>query len=149
MELQPNDFRRMSVEEFDTTKLLAHAAKQAKERGYEKFPIIDVDSHHYENESMPEILEYLDDPVLKQLALAGSKPNAKNARILNTMVGYQDMGGRIPRYGLRNLEKTPPGKHHGDTALTKRWRDPVGVDIAVPCPTPMRPPGAHPPVAGK
>ena len=62
MELQPNDFRRMSVEEFDTAKLLAHAAKQATDRGYEKFPIVDVDSHHYENESMPEILDYLDDP---------------------------------------------------------------------------------------
>src|SRR5205814_1164135 len=41
-----------------------------------------------------------DDPVFKQLALAGSKPNAKNARILNAMVGYQDMGGRIPSCGL-------------------------------------------------
>ena len=50
MDIQPNDFRRMSVEEFDTTKLLAHAARQAKERGYERFPIVDVDSHHYENE---------------------------------------------------------------------------------------------------
>src|SRR5262249_31621718 len=84
MEIQPNDFRRMSVEEFDTTKLLAHASRQAKERGYERFPIVDVDSHHYENESMPEILEYLDDPVLKQLATATARPNAKNARIMNT-----------------------------------------------------------------
>jgi predicted TIM-barrel fold metal-dependent hydrolase len=146
MELQSNDFRRMSVEEFDTTKLLAHAARQAKERGYDRFPIVDVDSHHYENESMPEILDYLDDPVLKQLALAGSRPNAKNARILNTMVGYQDMGGRIPRYGLRNLEKTPPGKHQRDTALTKRWMDAVGVDIAVMFPTPMLALGVHPQV---
>src|SRR5262249_58652198 len=97
MEMQPNDFRRMSVEEFDTTKLLAHASKQARERGYDKFPIVDVDSHHYENESMPEILDYLDDPVLKQLALAGSRPSAKNPRILNTILPYQDMGGRIPR----------------------------------------------------
>ena len=32
MELQLNDFRRMSVEEFDTAKLLAHASKQAKDR---------------------------------------------------------------------------------------------------------------------
>jgi len=87
MELHSHDFRRMSVEEFDTSKLLAHASKQAKDRGYDKFPIVDVDSHHYENESMPEILEYLDDPVLRQLALATAKPNAKNARILNTMVG--------------------------------------------------------------
>src|SRR5712671_1810735 len=104
MEPQANDFRRMSVEEFDTTRLLSHASKQARKRGYDKFPIVDVDSHHYENESMSEILEYMDDPVMRQLALSGSKPNAKNARILNPMVGYQDMGGRIPRYGLRNLE---------------------------------------------
>jgi len=146
MELQPNDFRRMSVEEFDTTKLLAHASKQAKERGYDRFAIVDVDSHHYENESMSEILEYLDDPVLRQLALAGAKPNAKNARILNTMVGYQDMGGRIPRYGLRSLEKTPPGKDQRDAALTKRWMDAVGVDVAVLFPTPMLALGVHPQV---
>jgi predicted TIM-barrel fold metal-dependent hydrolase len=136
----------MSVEEFDTSKLLTHASKQAKDRGYDKFPIVDVDSHHYENESMLEILEYLDDPVLKQLALATAKPNAKNARILNTMVGYQDMGGRIPRYGLRNLEKTPPGKDQRDAALTKRWMDAVGVDVAVLFPTPMLALGVHPQV---
>ncbi len=146
MEIQPNDFRRMSVEEFDTTKLLAHAARQAKERGYERFPIVDVDSHHYENESMPEILEYLDDPVLKQLATATSRPNAKNARIMNTMVGYQDMGGRIPRYGLRSFEKTPPGEDQRDAALTKRWMDAVGVDVAVLFPTPMLALGVHPQV---
>src|SRR5262249_7075706 len=137
MDIQANDFRRMSVEEFDTGKLLAHAAEQARERRYDQFPIVDVDSHHYENESMAEILEYLDDPVLRQLALAGAKPNVKNARILNTMVGYQDMGGRITRYALRSLEKAPPGKHQRDAALTRRWMDAVGVDVAVLFPTPM------------
>src|SRR5262249_60776592 len=117
MDLQPNDFGRMAVEEFDTTKLLAHASRQARERGYDKFPIIDVDSHHYENESMPEILEYLDDPVLKQLALAGSRPNAKNARILNTTAGYQDMAGRTPRYGQPRCAKAPAGHSHRAAAL--------------------------------
>src|SRR5262249_32148742 len=146
MDLQPNDFRRMSVEEFDTTKLLAHASKQAKERGYDKFPIVDVDSHHYENESMSEILEYLDDPVLRPFALAGAKPNAKNARIRHRMVGYQDMGGRIPRYGLRSFERAPPGKDLRDIALTKRWMDAVGVDVAVLFPTPMLALGVHPQV---
>src|SRR5438105_6297073 len=146
MDLQSHDFRRMAVEEFDTTKLLAHASKQARDRGYDQFPIIDVDSHHYENESMPEILEYLDDPVLRQLALAGAKPNAKNARILNTMVGYQDMGGRIPRYGLRGREQAPAGKGQRDAALTKRWMDAVGVEVAVLFPTPMLALGVHPQV---
>ena len=146
MDLPLSDFRRMSVAEFDTTKLLAHAAKQAKDRGYDKFPIIDVDSHHYENESLAEILEYMDDPVLRQLALAGAGPNAKNARIMNTMVGYQDMGGRIPRYALRNLEKAPGSKDQRDIALTKRWMDAIGVDVAVLFPTPMLALGVHPQV---
>ena len=65
---------------------------------------------------------------------------------MNTMVGYQDMGGRIPRYGLRNLEKTPPGKDQRDAALTKRWMDAVGVDVAVLFPTPMLALGVHPQV---
>ena len=49
----------MKVDEFDSGKMLAHAAQQAKQRGYEKFPIVDVDSHHYELESFNEILEYM------------------------------------------------------------------------------------------
>ena len=108
MELHSHDFRRMSVEEFDTSKLLAHASKQAKDRGYDKFPIVDVDSHHYENESMSEILEYLEDPVLKQLALATAKPNAKNARILNTMVGYQDMAAASRVMGCATWRRRRP-----------------------------------------
>ena len=52
MDLPLSDFRRMEVEEFDTSKLLAHASQQAVERGYKNFPIVDVDSHHYESESM-------------------------------------------------------------------------------------------------
>ena len=67
VELPRND-RRMQVDEFDSGKMLSHAARQAKQRGYDKFPIVDVNSHHYELESFNEILEYMPDPVLKQLA---------------------------------------------------------------------------------
>ena len=68
MELPLSDFRRMAVEEFDTSKLLAHASKQATDRGYKNFTIVDVDSHHYESETIDEILEYMDNPVIQQLA---------------------------------------------------------------------------------
>jgi len=44
MELPLSNHRRMSVDEFDTRIVLSHAAKQARERGYQNFPIIDVDS---------------------------------------------------------------------------------------------------------
>src|SRR5207302_5603350 len=50
------------------------------------------------------------------------------------------------RYGLRSLEKAPPGKHQRDAALTKRWMDAVGVDVAVLFPTPMLALGVHPQV---
>jgi uncharacterized protein len=98
MDLPLSDFRRMEVEEFDTSKLLAHAAQQATERGYKNFPIVDVDSHHYESESIGEILEYMDDPVLQQLARSARQANAKSVGMLPAGVGYQDMGGRVMRY---------------------------------------------------
>ena len=45
MELPLSENRRMKVDEFDSGKMVAHAAKQAKQRKYDQFPIIDVDSH--------------------------------------------------------------------------------------------------------
>ena len=69
MELPSSDkFYSMSVESMDTSKLLKNAARQRDARKFNTFPIIDCDSHHYESESAAEIIEYLDDPVIKQLA---------------------------------------------------------------------------------
>jgi predicted TIM-barrel fold metal-dependent hydrolase len=143
MELPLSDYRKMAVAEFDTTKLLAHASQQASERGYDRFPIVDVDSHHYESESMAEIIEYLDDPVLRQLMQSAGQANAKNNGVLPTGVGYQDMGGRVTRYPLRKMEKTD-GEQHRDITLTKRWMDAIGVDVAILFPTPMLQLGVHP-----
>ena len=143
MELPLSDFRRMEVEEFDTSKLLAHASKQAAERGYKNFPIIDVDSHHYESESIGEILDYMDDPVLQQLARSARQANAKSVGMLPAGVGYQDMGGRVMRYATRGMEKTESGVQR-DVALTRRWMDAIGIDVAVMFPTPMLQLGLHP-----
>jgi hypothetical protein len=145
MDLPLSDFRRMEVEEFDTSKLLAHAGKQATERGYKNFPIVDVDSHHYESESIGEILDYMDDPVLQQLARSARQANAKGVGMLPAGVGYQDMGGRVMRYAVRGLEKTEPGVQR-DIALTRKWMDAIGIDVAVMFPTPMLQLGLHPQV---
>jgi predicted TIM-barrel fold metal-dependent hydrolase len=145
VELPLSDFRRMAVEEFDTSKLLAHARQQAELRGYDKFPIVDVDSHHYELESFNEILEYMDDPVLQQLAMSASQTGQRGAGVMQSSVGYQDMGGRVTRYALRKIEKPEAGVHR-DASLTKRWMDAIGVDIAVMFPSPMLQLGLHPQV---
>ena len=117
MELPLSDFRRMEVEEFDTTKLLAHASQQARERGYKNFPIVDVDSHHYENEAYREIVEYIEDPVLQQLAqsvAAGQRQERR--RCLPAASAIRTWPGAITRYATRGMEKTPPGKQR-DVAL--------------------------------
>jgi predicted TIM-barrel fold metal-dependent hydrolase len=145
MELPLSNNRRMKVEEFDSGKMLAHASRQAKDRGYEKFPIVDVDSHHYELESFNEILEYMDDPVMRQLAQAANAGNSKGVGVLPGGVGYQDMGGRVTRYPLRRIEKPEPGVHR-DVSLTRRWMDALGVDVAVLFPSPMLQLGLHPQV---
>ena len=145
MELPLSDFRRMEVAEFDTAKLLAHASRQAAERGYQNFPIVDVDSHHYESESIGEILDYMDDPVLQQLARSARQANAKSVGMLPSGVGYQDMGGRVMRYATRGMEQTEPGIQR-DIALTRRWMDAIGIDVAVMFPTPMLQLGLHPQV---
>ena len=147
MDLPLSDFRKMAVQEFDTSKLLAHAAQQARERKYSEFPIIDVDSHHYEGESMGEILEYMDDPVIQQLARAAATGNSKGIGVLSAGgVGYQDMGGRVSRYQLRGIEKVDAGGKHRDIGLSKRWMDAMGIDIAILFPTPMLQLGLHPQV---
>src|SRR6185437_3559934 len=124
---------------------LAHAARQASERGYGKFPIVDVDSHHYELESFHEILEYMEDPVLQQLAMSASQATSKGNGVMPGGVGYQDMGGRVTRYPLRKMEKAEGDKHR-DITLTKRCMDAMGVDVAVMFPSPMLQLGLHPQV---
>ena len=47
-ETGPVELRDFSLEHYDTTQALAHAAEQAIQRKYEDFLIVDVDSHHYE-----------------------------------------------------------------------------------------------------
>ena len=137
-----DDFFKMSVEEFDTNKLLRHASQQRDQRGFDKMLIVDVDAHHYETESMGEIVEYVTDPVLKQLMkaarLTGMRGGVTNNR------GYQDMGGRVTRYPLRTLETTPKDGKHRDVHLSLKWMDAIGVDYACVFPTPMLTLGMHP-----
>lgn len=128
-----HSFRDLANEEFDTRTLLRNAAKQAKERNYDDFFIVDTDSHHYEHEAFREIAEFIENPILRHeaklqgLALGG---------IVSDNALYQGNGGRITRYPLRKTEKVPPEPHR-DIILMERWMDPMGVDTAVMFPTPM------------
>jgi len=141
MDLIADRGRRISIEELNTTKLLAHAAQQARKRNYDDFMIVDVDSHHYESEHMKDILPFMENDVFKQLAISSGAKG--RGGLLPTNVGYQDMGGRVTRYPMRSSEKTGEGKHR-DVQLGLRWMDAMGVDYACLFPTGMLNIGLHP-----
>lgn len=146
MEFHTSDIHRTSVEEFDTSKLLRHAAQQRIDRNLDDMLIIDIDAHHYENESLAEIVEFIEDPVVKQVARTytqGGGTGAQNS-VLPGVVGFQDMGGRVMRYPLRKLEETPADGTHRDVHLSRRWMNAMGVDYACLFPTPMLLLGLHP-----
>ena len=145
MDAMEAKFRDPSVEEFDTRTLLQQAERQARQRRYEDFLIVDVDAHHYESESFAQILEYIEDPVLRQTALAKKGMGSGRPGLMHAQPGFQDVSGRIPRYTRRQLEKVPPTPHR-DITLTKRWMDALGVDIVCLFPTPMLQLGLHPQV---
>ena len=56
MDLIADRGRRVTVEELNTSRLLAHARKQAVQRKFDDMMIVDVDAHHYENEHFDDIL---------------------------------------------------------------------------------------------
>ena len=98
----------MSLEELNTSRLLAHARKQAVQRNLDDILIADVDTHHYENECYDEFLPFIENEVLRQLVLAGRAKGRQT--LMPSQVSFQDMGGRITRYPLRSSEKTENGK---------------------------------------
>ncbi len=140
MDLIADRGRRVPVEELNTTQLLAHAAKQARQRKYDEMLIVDVDAHHYENEHYSEILPFMENDVLRQLTMAGGRGTRG---VVPQTVGYQDMGGRVTRYPLRSSEKTEPGQFR-DVQLGHRWMDAMGVDYSCLFPTGMLSIGLHP-----
>jgi uncharacterized protein len=141
MDLIADRGRRVTVDELNTTQLLRHARKQAVQRNLDDVLIVDVDAHHYENENYSEFLQYMENDVLKQLALSGRSKNRQ--ALMPTQVGYQDMGGRVTRYPMRSSEKTESGTLR-DIQLGHRWMDAMSVDYSCLFPTGMLNIGLHP-----
>src|SRR6202171_1327118 len=141
MDLLADRGRRVSIEELNTGQLLAHASKQARARHLDDVLIVDVDSHHYENECYDEFLPFIENEVLRQLVLAGRAKGRQT--LMPTQVSFQDMGGRITRYPLSSSEKTDGGLLRA-AGLRHRWMAAMSVDYACLFPTMLLAIGLHP-----
>ena len=143
MDTTPNEVRKLNFDDYSTAKHLEHAAQQARARNYQDFLIVDVDAHHYENESYKEVFQYIESPVIRHDVMDSAQRPGRSAMI-NTSVGNQNLGGRITRSNLRRLQKVPQDGRHRDVAMTVEWMDSLGVDYACLFPTPMLFMGLHP-----
>src|SRR5262245_42651108 len=144
MDLLAERGRRVSVDELNTTRLLAHARKQAVQRKLDDILIVDVDAHHYENEHYSDILPYMENDVFRQWTMGG-RGQTDRGSIVPTNAGFiQDMGGRVTRYPLRRSEKTEQGGKHRDVQLGERWMDAMSVAYSCLLPTGMLNIGMHP-----
>src|SRR6185312_574638 len=125
MDMPINGVRPVELEIFSTPKHLEHASEQARARNYQDFLIVDVDSHHYENEHYGEVFQYIQSPVIRAEAMAGA---GRRTGFLNSQVGYQNTGGRVHRQKFRGAEreKARPGGKHTDITLTLDWMDAMG-----------------------
>ncbi len=131
-----------------TRDILAHAARQARERNFDDYLIVDVDAHHFENQSWSEIVEYIPDPVIRDIASnfrgGGPGQNEVNTGIMQASGWplHQSVGGRIPHEpGV--LEPGEPGVQR-DVSLVRRSIESFGIDYQVIFPTPMLALGLHP-----
>ena len=130
----------------DTREILANAKREAV--NLQDYFIVDVDSHHVELDSWGEILEYIDNPVLRYngKAIAQNWPNAKNLALSNHPPGltYQDVFGRIPHQAQLGEPVTNGAGGHRDLTLVRRAMDSMGIDVQIVFPQPMLEIGLHP-----
>lgn len=132
MEFPSSGPKPLTVEEFDTTRHLAHAARQARERGLDKVTIVDADTHHDETGSFRNMVEYIDSTVERQKARAST--NEGRRPMIPYNISYADVGGRIQRFAARKLETTPANVHR-DITLTRRSMASMGATYGVLYPT--------------
>src|SRR5207245_8597287 len=93
MDMPRSEVRDLRFDQFSVTKHLEHASAQARARNYQDFLIVDVDSHHYENESYKDLFQYIDNPVLRRPALEPIK-RTRVTPCLNSQFGYLVTGVR-------------------------------------------------------
>ena len=132
MEFPSSGAKALTLEAFDTTHHLAHAARQAHERGFDKITIVDADIHHEEAESFREIARYIDSPVERHLMRNATADGRRPMVPLN--ISYQDTGGRLQRFAARKLEHAPANMHR-DITLTRRSMAAMGATFGVLFPT--------------
>lgn len=127
--------------------LLANAQRQALVRNFHDFPIVDVDSHHYEDRRWAEIMPYIEDDQIRDWVKAMTNRGGRGATITGAQLGNQEVAGRILRagHGIAAAEDGALGeKYHPDMARMIWAMNMMSIDYSIMFPTPMLHLSLHP-----
>ena len=131
----------------DSREILANARRDIARYHLDDYFIVDVDAHHVEFDSWHEILDHLENPVLRHNAKVMTEdwPNARRLAFSNHTAGltFQDVFGRIPHQAAL-AEHVEPSEEHRDLTLIRRAMDSMGIKMQVVFPQPMLEMGLHP-----
>jgi len=131
----------------DSREILANARRDIARYHLDEYFIVDVDAHHVEFDSWHEILDHLENPVLRHNAKVMTEdwPNARRLAFSNHIAGltFQDVFGRIPHQAAL-AEHVEPSDEHRDLTLIRRAMDSMGIQMQVVFPQPMLEMGLHP-----
>lgn len=127
----------------DSRDVLSHATQQAA-RSYDDYFVVDIDAHVSEDHFWGEVLELIDNDVLRDIGLTQHKGFGGNNALLNIMPGlsHQSVGGRIGHQGRR--EPTEGTTGHPFVTAARRGMDAMGLDYQIVFPSAMLLLGMHP-----
>ena len=128
----------------DTRDYLAQATRQAL--AYDDYELmVDVDAHLQEGGFWGEIVELLDNDVLKHTAQSMMRPGAMPLINMQPGMTFQALAGRIPHQSGPQEKTDDPGKAgHRFVQIVRRTIDSMGLDYQVIFPTAMLHLGMNP-----
>lgn len=144
---QPRELNQLGKAS-DTRDTLARAKRAVQERGLDDWLIVDVDAHHFENQSWSEIIAEIPSDVIRDIANSFVRNGQVHPGIM-TSSGFppnQGVGGRVSHdQGLEEVAEAEDGAHR-DVVLIRRAMECMAVDYQITFPTPMLSLGMHPEV---
>lgn len=128
----------------DSRELLARARQQADKRNFDDVFIVDIDSHVSDDRNWPEVMDFVEDPVIRDAASAFGD-GSKRGAFLNSTPGlqWQNVWGRIP-HGQGLKEPIEDDGTPREIALARKCIDEMGLDYQVVFPNALLFLGMHP-----
>ena len=128
----------------DTREILARATRLAEQRKFDDVLIVDIDSHVNDAVSWGTVVEFIEDPVLREAAKSFGRGSGQGA-FMNGAPGlqYQSVFGRV-EHGAYIDEATEDNGVPRDVILAQRSMDAMKLDYQIWFPNALLYLGLHP-----